>query len=351
MDLKKAICYYGDDSGKTFFCGRRWMLNLDLSPDVFCHNMHYAGGGFEGIRGMWDEKERELYLITLPEHLQRLSRTSNFMGLMPIDTVSLAERTMQLVANNVHSGFLDPTKGCYIRHLIYKDRKLGESGEQEPGLGVYSGGHKKVMTISLFPWGAYLESTNVRVFEQGIDSPLRQHKCVANYGFNGLAKNTAVDNGFDEALITDTTPDRNVLEGGGENVFIFGDGEIITPSTDQAILPGTKRQITMEIIRAYGGTVEERKIPLDEFMTAPAAAFTGTAAGFIGIQSVFNPLTEREQTFDPNHPIVGDITVESLAEIYQNVVSGKEVDPRLQELQRRIRTPVNLEARLKKLRT
>jgi branched-chain amino acid aminotransferase len=341
LDLLKG--YYVDSSGKNGFYNRKELKENDLDPDpFFCHNQHYARGAFEGIRAIWDNKKEQLYFLTPKEHVNRLVKSCDFLRLKGIDFSKTLDVLPELIHRNIESGFLDPRKGCYLRPLVYKDKKYNSDKEQEHGLGVYSQKHQTVMTISLFPWGKYLEGNpDIRVYEKGIASVLRTHKCTANYGFGGLAKDIALDEGYDEALITDISKERNVLEGGGENVFIARDNKVITPGVDQDILPGTKRNILIQMLNNLGIEVEERKIPLKEFMEADAAIFTGTAAGVVGIASVYNPLVGgKPEEFNLEHCVGGIITVRELEREYERLIMGENVNPVQLGLQERIRTPI-----------
>ena len=345
MDLTKFIGYYSDSTGKEGFYTRDEMKELNLAPDsFFCHSLHYSRGVFEGIRAVWDAQSEELFYVVLEQHLRRLKRGSTSTLLMDVDTKHLHEVIDELVRKNIESGFINPKEGCYIRPLVYKDKQFDQEEKQVHGLGVYSQDHQTVLTISLFPWGAYLEQPpRIRVHESGVACCLRKYKTTSNYGFGGFAKDLAKLNGFDEALITDPSPERNVLEGGGENVFLITNGLVVTPSTAQDILPGTKRAILLEMFRNYGIEVEERKIPLDEFLKGDAALFTGTAAGVIPIKSVDDPLTGRKKEFDLGHRLRSPgLDLKHLEQQYQRMIHGEPVDVVHQDLQRKIRTLVPL---------
>lgn len=349
LDLSAAVYYYQDGRGNAGYFSGQEMKDNDFSPDpVFCHGLHYAGGAFDGIRAVWDKNKKKLYVITLDAHLNRLVNSCHYRGFgglnFKFDAEDIKHITFGLIAKNIRTGFLNPETGCYIRHLVYKDKNFDPDGVQIPGLGVYGREHPTVMTVSLFPWGAYLEhNPHIRVFEDGIASPSRRHKLCDNYGFGGQAKNVAKDHGFDEALITDVTLKRNVLEGGGENVFIVNGEEVITPGTDQDILPGTKRSVLIDMLSNYHIPVEERKIPLAEFMQADAAIFTGTAAGVIGIASVYEPKKNRSHQFNLEHRLRNGISIRTLEQQYQLLITGgRELDSVHRGLRERIRTPVGI---------
>lgn len=341
MSLESSVLYYQDTAGTAGFFGWEEFKQKPFSLDPYCHSLHYAKGVFEGIRAVWGKNPEGLHFITFPEHLQRLAGSSRYLRLMEVNPEQLQLTVEELIKRNIAANFLNPQDGCYVRPIIFSDKKFDGEGRQVHGMGVYSGEHRKAMLITLFPWGAYLEGPpRLRVYEAGIASPLRKHKTCANYGFNGLAKDTAVDEGYDEALITDPSPKRNVLEGGGENVFLLDQGGWVTPGTDQDILPGTKRRVLIEMLKNYGTLPTERKIPLKEFMRGEAAVFTGTAAGVVAIKSVYNHLTSQEHEFNLDSRIMpaSSLTLSDLAEQYQRLITGEPVAPVQKKLQKKVRT-------------
>ena len=62
------------------------------------------------------------------------------------------------------------------------------------------------------------------------------------------------------------------------------DGKVVTPSLEGSILPGITRRSTIELLKSWNIPVEERKISIDELITAynenklEEAFGTGTAA-------------------------------------------------------------------------
>jgi branched-chain amino acid aminotransferase len=124
-----------------------------------------------------------------------------------------------------------------------------------------------------------------------------------------LALQEALDTGYDEALLLDTS--GFVMEGSGENLFIIRDGVIYTPDLTSA-LDGVTRKTANRIIADEGFKLVEKRITRDEVYIADEAFFTGTAAEITPIREVDNrqigtgkrgPITERIQSrfFDAVH--------------------------------------------------
>jgi len=134
-------------------------------------------------------------------------------------------------------------------------------------------------------------------------------KANGHYINSMLALQEALDTGYDEALLLDTS--GFVMEGSGENLFIIRDGVIYTPDLTSA-LDGVTRKTANRIIADEGLELVEKRITRDEVYIADEAFFTGTAAEVTPIREVDNrqigtgkrgPITERIQSrfFDAVH--------------------------------------------------
>jgi branched-chain amino acid aminotransferase len=61
---------------------------------------------------------------------------------------------------------------------------------------------------------------------------------------------------------------KYVEECGVMNVFFVMGEEVITPSLEGTILPGITRESVITLLRDYGVTVRERRVSIDEVLTA-----------------------------------------------------------------------------------
>ena len=370
--VKPGIIYHQDTIGYKGFYTLEEMVEKKLTLGPYSHVVHYANSVFEGIRAIWDDDQEKLYLITLDKHINRFlnSIKSKFHGNFDVNGLynsvqdykddlsfgitkphknnftfldlnydEVKDAVINTVKKNVKAGNIDPKQGCYIRPIVYRDQIWNDKGKFDPSLGVFSLKHSVVFEIEAFTWGTYLAGNpKVIVYPEGIDTPIRKIKAGGNYTFGGMAKDWAVARGYSEAIITDSLPDRNVLEGGGENLFVYVSEDIIlTPDKSQSILPGTKRNLILEISKNLGYEIVEGKIPLDIFLHAKSAGFSGTAAGYTGIDRVKDGKTGRKRIFDLNN----EILVRTVKE-YSNLIAGKKVDTKNKRLQEKIRTEVKL---------
>ncbi|AJF61140.1 TPA: hypothetical protein HA239_05220 [Candidatus Woesearchaeota archaeon] len=380
LGYKESLIYrldtYGND---TFVKASEYSSSFPNTP--YQHVRHYATSGFEGILAVRDANN-EWYILTLEENLDRMQKTMKQLFLtqpealeasleekrklfsdIPGEPVALKDAPLFLDANkdkireaimetlkiNAEKGYLDLDAKdglIYIRPNFYRDHKLDENGNLVPGLGVASLSHHAVLEIMVQNVPNYLASApksgaRILVYDEelhrrviglppsdtphlGFSGMSRKAKLGANYGAGGMVKNLANLLGFDEGLLTDH--DRNVLEGGGENAFMIKDNKVYTPPLTQAILPGTKRNLVIKITRALGYELIEKKIPLEDFINADAAAFSGTWTGFEPLGSVVNWNPKMESNYRP-HRIFGNVS-----EQYSNYLQGYPLDSRLEKV-------------------
>lgn len=240
------------------------------------HAIHYGTAVFEGIRGNWNNKQKQLYIFRLKDHYERLRRGCQVLNIdLPYSADKLCQTTIEVVAKG---GFQED---IYIRPLAYKS-------SQNLGLRVHN--LEDDFLVFAFPWGPYLDMDSARC---GVSSWVRpagnmippRAKITGIYVNNSLAKTEAVLNGFDEAIML--TPDGYVSEGSGENIFLVINGKLVTPSSGNNILIGITRDTVMELAQnELGLETIERRIDRSELYTADECFLTGTAAHLTPVSEI-----------------------------------------------------------------
>lgn len=268
---------------------------------VLTHTLHYGMGVFEGVRAYKTEKGTAIF--RLQEHTQRLFRSAHILGMkMPFDAETLNQAQLAAVREN-------KLESAYIRPMCFFGAE---------GMGLRADNLQVHCMVAAWSWGSYLGEENMkRGIRVRVSSFTRHHvnitmcraKANGNYMNSMLALREALETGYDEALLLDTS--GYVMEGSGENVFIVRDGVIYTPDLTSA-LDGITRQTLLALAEAEGIKVVEKRITRDEVYIADEAFFTGTAAEVTPIREVDNrtigsgsrgPITERLQSryFDLVH--------------------------------------------------
>jgi branched-chain amino acid aminotransferase len=194
-------------------------------------------------------------------------------------------------------------ESCYLRPLTW-------IGSQK--LGVSPRGNQIHLMVAAWPWGAYLGEEGMRrgirvktssYTRHHVNITMTQAKAVSNYSNSILANMEALDDGYDEALLLDSS--GFVSEGAGENIFVAKDGVIYTPDLSAGALNGITRNTVFHIAKDLGIDIVQKRITRDEVYIADEAFFTGTAAEVTPIRELDRveigagargPMTEKIQS-------------------------------------------------------
>jgi branched-chain amino acid aminotransferase len=293
-------------SETTVYVGGRFCAYADAHVGLLTHGLQYGTGCFEGIRGYWDAQARELFLVQLKEHFERLKISAKILTMkLPHSPDELADIAVELCLRNKFEA------DVYIRPFMFKSAEdIGVRLHDVP---------EQLATVPV-PFTRYLDAvaglrTCVSSWRRVDDAcaPPRA-KITGLYVNSALAKSEAHLNGFDEAIML--SADGHVSEGSAENIFLVRHGTIYTPDPSQNILEGCTRRSILEIAREeFGIPIIERAIDRGELYAADEIFVTGTAVGILHVASV-------------DHRQVGDGTIgpvtQKLEQFYSRVVRGAE---------------------------
>lgn len=290
-----------DRDGKIWMDGQLvdWR---DAKIHVLTHTLHYGCGAFEGVRAY--KTEAGTAIFRLQEHTDRLFNSAKILRMnLPFTKEQINQAQLDVVReNNLESG--------YLRPLIWiGDRKLGVSPK----------GNTIHAMVAAWAWGAYLGEEGMKrgirvktssYTRHHVNITMTQAKAVSNYTNSILANMEATDDGYDEAMLLDSS--GFVSEGAGENLFVVKDGVVYTPDLSAGALNGITRNTVFHICKDLGLDVVQKRITRDEVYICDEAFFTGTAAEVTPIRELDRvqigegcrgPITEKIQTafFDIVH--------------------------------------------------
>ena len=271
---------------------------------VLAHSLHYGDGVFEGIRCYRTPRGRAIFRY--PEHMDRLMRSALCMGIeVPYSLERLCQAGIETVLAN-------ELPACYLRPILF--RGLGARGVNPIGAKVHA-------VIAVWEWGAYLGKDGAEKGARLVTSSfVRSHpasvltkaKATGAYINGVLAKQDAVRQGFDEAIMLDAR--GFVSEGTGENVFFVRGGKLFTvePST---ILEGITRSSVLSLAREEGLEVSEVTVSRDQLYAADEVFLTGTAAEITPVREIDLRVI--------GSGTVGPVT-RRLREAFQAIIHGKD---------------------------
>jgi branched-chain amino acid aminotransferase len=248
----------------------------EANVNILTHALNYGTGVFEGIRGYFEEKQQDLFLVRPVEHYKRWKRNAGILRIgIPRSAPDLAALTAELCRRNEFRSHV------YVRPLAYKcSARIGVAPDANDAYA-----------IVVVPFGDYFESATGlkagvvswrRVEDTAI--PSRAKICGA-YVNSVLATDEARHNGHDEAIFL--TEEGHVSEGATCNLFIFRNGKLVTPPSTDNILEGITRASVIELARnEMKLDVVERSISRSELYVSDEVFFTGTAVEIAPVVAV-----------------------------------------------------------------
>jgi branched-chain amino acid aminotransferase len=275
----------------------------DAKVGLLTHGLNYGTGIFEGIRGYWNESRKQLFVLRVPEHYERMHANARALQMtIPWSVDELCAITNDLLRRN------EFREDAYVRPLCFKSAEI---------IGVKLHDVPDSFGIVTTPIGPYVGTEGIRCIVSSwrrIDdsmAPVRT-KCTGLYINSALAKSEALQAGFDEAILL--THEGHVSEGSAENIFIVRRGAIITPPPSDSILEGITRASVMHLAREeLGLEVQERSVDRSELYVSDEVFFVGTGAQVAPVVEI-----DRRRIGD-GEP--GPLTMR-LQRVYLDVVTG-----------------------------
>lgn len=214
----------------------------------------------------------------LREHYERLVNSSRIIGIDTFESAWSYERFEQAVKDTVSAN--DPKTRVFVRATVHVDELV--AGTRSRGLHT---------TISMFIYealpilpqdGARLKTS---VWRRTPDYAIpARAKVNGAYVNSVLAKQDAIDSGYDDCILLDAT--GHVCELSAANIFIVRDGVLITPDNASDILEGISRRTLLELAHDMKIPTMERAIDLTELYIADEIFACGTSAVVATVKEV-----------------------------------------------------------------
>jgi branched-chain amino acid aminotransferase len=276
----------------------------DAKVSVGTHALNYGTACFEGIRGYWNEDQKEIYLVKLAEHYQRFLKSTALLKIKLEESVDqLCDLTREIVGRDGYR------TDVYVRPIAYKASAMIKVDLHSP---------EDAVAIFAIPMGAYARIDGLRVtvssWRRTSDNSIpARAKITGGYINTALAVEDANAAGYDDCLML--TEDGHIAEGSAANFFMVQGKTLITPPVTDDILVGITRAAVMRLALDLELDVVERSIDRTEVYQVDEAFFCGT-----GVQIA--PIVEVDgRPVGTGRP--GTITL-GLQEAYFRAVRGQD---------------------------
>lgn len=268
--------------------------------------LHYGQTTFEGLKA-YRGQDGTIRLFRPEKNMERLN-TSNDRLVIPHIDVDFGVKAIKTLVE-VEKDWIPTGEGTslYIRPFVIAT---------DVHVGVHPSRTYKFMII-LCPVGSYYkEGINpVRIYVEdqycrAVRGGMGFTKTAGNYAASLIAQETAEKRGYTQVLWLDGVHKEFIEEVGTMNIMFVIDGEVITPELNGSILPGITRRSALELLKAKGYKVSERKISINEVFRAAKSGHLNEVFG-TGTAAVISPVGElmwEGETIIINNGQIGPIS-------------------------------------------
>ena len=281
---------FSDHMFSAEYSGGRWHNaaitpygNIMLPPSLSA--LHYGQAVFEGIKAFYS-KDGSVNLFRPDRHHARLNSSCERLCIPQITWEDFYAALSTLLRTDLE--WVPKKKGCslYIRPFVFAS---------DPYLGVKVSDTYCFMIITS-PVGAYYTAGTVKLvtspeYVRAFRGGLGCAKTPANYAASLMAAQEAHKKGFTQVLWLDGMEGKYLEEVGTMNIFAVIDGKLITPELVGTILDGVTRDSVIKIALEWGIPVEERRLSIDEIVSASKEGILDEVFGS-GTAAVITPVDE-----------------------------------------------------------
>ena len=235
-------------------------LVLDPAALVF----HYAQECFEGMKA-YRRADGGVQLFRPEKNAQRMQSTHQRLCIPEIPVEDFVQAVKALV--KVDEAWVPHADGTslYIRPFtIATEAVLGVKASAEYKFIIIASPSGAYYAEGINPVRIYVEDQYVRATPGGTG----YIKCGGNYAASIIAGEKAHKLGYSQVLWLDGVERKYVEEVGSMNIFFKIDGEIYTAATVGTVLPGITRMSCIELLKEWGYTVHEGRLPIADVMAA-----------------------------------------------------------------------------------
>jgi branched-chain amino acid aminotransferase len=268
--------------------------------------LHYAQEIFEGLKA-YRTADGRIQLFRPEKNMQRMNVSCERLCIPKIDEEFALKAIKTLVDVDRDWVPSAPETSLYIRPYIFAN---------DVHIGVHPAKHL-IFAIILSPVGAYypngIEPVKIFVEQKYVRAVVGGTgftKAGANYAISLKGQEEAEQQGYIQTLWLDGVEKKYIEEVGSMNVFFKIDGEVVTPALVGSILSGITRMSIIELLRAKGYKVTERRISVDELVEAYNTGKLEEAWG-TGTAAVISPIGELkygELVMPINNEEIGEVS-------------------------------------------
>jgi len=256
---------------------------ITMAPTALA--LHYGQTVFEGMKA-FRMKDGNISIFRLDSHYDRFCKSMERMCIPVIPFQLFADGIKALV--ELDKDWVPSADGAslYLRPFVFaSEERFGVKISDEYKFIIFAG---PVGPYYVKPLRVKVEDHYIRAAHGGTGFA----KCAGNYGGAFYPTKKAKEEGFDQVLWTDGSPELNIEESGTMNVMFVIENTLCTPPLSDSILNGITRDSYLHLAKDLGINAKEyqlnAQILIDAFKdgTIKEAFGVGTAAVAAPIQTI-----------------------------------------------------------------
>lgn len=286
---------------------------LVLEPS--CMVFHYGQEMFEGLKA-YKADDGRILLFRPDKNIERANRSNRRLCIPEIPEDIFLEALKTVVKVDADWIPTRPGTALYIRPFVIAT---------DPFLGVRPS-HTYKFIIILSPVGAYYESglDPVKIwiedeYVRAVKGGIGEAKTGGNYVASLASQVKAHEEGYSQVLWLDGVHRKYIEEVGAMNIFFKINGVVVTPELNGSILPGVTRDSVIALCKEWGVPVEERKISVDEVVSAAESGAMEECFG-TGTAAVISPVGELR--YEEEKMPIGEGKIGQLTQKLYDTITG-----------------------------
>lgn len=212
----------------------------------------------------------DLIAFRIHDHYRRIINSARIIGIDTFEPLWSEERFINAVKELIRANTI--SESVFIRVTVHVTDLLP---------GTRSRGLSTVLSMFIYEAKSILPQAGARL-KTSLWRRIPDYAIPSRAKVNGayinsvLAKQDAIDSGYDDCIFLDT--DGHVCELSAANIFIVRDGVVVTPDTASDILEGINRKTVIDICSAEAIPTVTRRVDLTELYIADEVFAVGTSA-------------------------------------------------------------------------
>lgn len=235
--------------------------NLNLHPATSA--LHYGQSVFEGMKANRTHDGQNITIFRPELNAKRFAESCERMCMPTIADDTFVELVRKYV--EIEKDWVPSQEGCslYLRPFLFATDEY---------VGIRPSETYKFIIFGCPVGNYYSEPVNVKIEEfytRASAGGVGRAKTAGNYGAALFPAKQGQLKGFHQLVWTDGKEHKYIEESGTMNILFIINGVIITPSEEtDTILKGTTKRAVLDVAKMWGLPVEERKVSVEEVVTA-----------------------------------------------------------------------------------